>query len=169
MYGDLFCHFSGNQPVLQCILWWPRQAEELVLILMDKSSNDLEYTDLVCFCVYIYREHRLPKPKVSIPGSGILCFWEHPGKLLSLPFSVSVNTHMGWAEPLQKLQVCVYSSRMSQFGMLSFLLVLSIGLQCSQQRANVYRRYENSQQIKWFLMAWEREDCVWNLSSKITL
>lgn len=48
-------------------------AGELVLILMDRSSS-AEYTDLVCFCVYIYREHSLPKPKVSLPGFGILRF-----------------------------------------------------------------------------------------------
>lgn len=47
-----------------------------------------------------------------------LVFFASENKLLSLPFSVSVNTHMSLAESLQKLQVCVYSSRMNQFGML---------------------------------------------------
>lgn len=54
----------------------------------------------------------------------------------------SVNTHMGLAEPLQKLQVCVYSSRMN--GMLSFLLVLLIGLQCSQHIKHVQKTGELS-------------------------
>lgn len=49
-------------------------AGEVFLILMDRSSSASEYTDLVCFCVYIYREHSLPKPKVSLPGFGILRF-----------------------------------------------------------------------------------------------
>lgn len=37
VYGGLFDHFSGNQPMLQLILCWPRQAEELFWILTEQE------------------------------------------------------------------------------------------------------------------------------------
>lgn len=38
VYGGLFGHFSGKQPMLQLILCWPRQeAEELFCILAEQE------------------------------------------------------------------------------------------------------------------------------------
>lgn len=150
MYGDLFCHFSGNQPVLWCILCWPRQAEELVLILMDKSSSASEYSQTWCVSVCTYPENTVYQ-NPSFLFLGLVFFASENIQASCLVCLFQSVTHMWthtWAEPLQKLQVCVYSSRMNQFGMLSFLLVLLMSLQRSQHIANVYRRQVNSQQIK---------------------